>query len=79
MSAIANSIACNLSDEKLDLVAAIFSQLGDTLSTICAQREFIAACKNKADSSNSSGSKETTENADKKASGDKTQEKASDT
>lgn len=38
VTALANSIACDLSDEDLELAAAIFSQLGDTLATIAVQR-----------------------------------------
>jgi len=38
ITALANAIACKLSDENLDLVAAAVSQLGDTLATISAQR-----------------------------------------
>lgn len=38
VTAIANAIACQLSDDNLDLAAAIFTQLGDTLATISVQR-----------------------------------------
>ena len=34
----ANTIACNLCDEELELLALVFTQLGDTLATIAAQR-----------------------------------------
>ena len=51
VAALANIIAVELSDEKLGQVAAIFSQLGDTLNTIQAQRELIATCKSKNTSS----------------------------
>lgn len=33
----ANFIACNVDDDKLNLLSAIFTQLGDTLATISAQ------------------------------------------
>ena len=39
ITALANTIACRLSDDDLNFVAAVFSQLGDTLATISAQRE----------------------------------------
>lgn len=38
VTALANAMACQLSDDELDLAAAIFSQLGDTLATISVQR-----------------------------------------
>ena len=38
VTAVANSIASNLSDDNLALAAALFTQLGDTLSTIAVQR-----------------------------------------
>lgn len=46
VTALANSIACQLSDDALNLAAAIFSQLGDTLATISAQRSL---CGNQTD------------------------------
>lgn len=33
----ANFIACNVDDDELNLLSAIFTQLGDTLATISAQ------------------------------------------
>ncbi|MFQ9984972.1 MAG: DUF6774 domain-containing protein [Lachnospiraceae bacterium] len=36
------SFACQLTDEDLNLAAAIFSQLGDTLTTISVQRSLCA-------------------------------------
>lgn len=38
VTALANSIACQLSDDDLELAAVVFSQLGDTLATISVQR-----------------------------------------
>lgn len=43
VTSLANTIACRLSDEELDVVAAIFTQLGDTLETISAQRALCSA------------------------------------
>ena len=40
ISVLASSIADELSDDELSLVAAIVTQLGDTLGTISEQREF---------------------------------------
>ena len=40
ISVLAAAIAQNLEDEELTLLAAIFTQLGDTLGTIAAQRDF---------------------------------------
>ncbi len=39
ITALANAIACQISDDKLDLLAAVFTQLGDTLATISVQRD----------------------------------------
>lgn len=38
VTALANAIACRLSDEDLALLSAVLVQLGDTLATIAAQR-----------------------------------------
>lgn len=38
VTVLANTIACQLSDEDLELTAAVFTQLGDTLATIAVQR-----------------------------------------
>lgn len=43
VSAIANAIAKDLSDEEINLLASVFMQLGDTLTTIVA---FRAICEN---------------------------------
>ena len=40
ISVLASSIAGELSDDELSLVAAIVTQLGDTMQTILAQRDF---------------------------------------
>lgn len=46
VTAIANVLASGLSDEKLELIAAIFTQLGDTLATIAVQRSICSPTKN---------------------------------
>lgn len=38
VTAIANALACRLTEEELALLGAILTQLGDTLATIAAQR-----------------------------------------
>ena len=38
INSIANFIACDLDDSELILLSAVFTQLGDTLATISAQR-----------------------------------------
>ncbi len=38
VTALANSLACNLSDEQLALLASVLVQLGDTLVTIAARK-----------------------------------------
>ena len=38
VTALANTLACNLSEEELTLLGVILTQLGDTLLTIATQR-----------------------------------------
>lgn len=38
VTAIANTLACKLSNEELTLLASVLVQLGDTLVTIATQR-----------------------------------------
>ena len=38
VTAVANFISCNFNDTQIDLLGAVFTQLGDTLATISAQR-----------------------------------------
>ena len=40
ITALANGISCNLSNQEITLLAAILVQLGDTLVTIATQRDF---------------------------------------
>ena len=47
VSALANALAQRLDDEELSLLGAVFNQLGDTLSTIAAHRNF---CENRQES-----------------------------
>lgn len=42
VNTLAVAIAGQLDDKELGMLAAIFTQLGDTLGTIAAQREFCA-------------------------------------
>jgi len=51
ISVIANAIAENLSDDELALLGSAFNQLGDTLSTIAAQRALCNNIKSSKDSS----------------------------
>lgn len=44
ITAIANALAGEMSDDELQLAASVFSQLGDTLATIALAR---ARCQNK--------------------------------
>lgn len=41
VSALANAIAKNLTDDQILIVGAVFTQLGDTLATISVQRDII--------------------------------------
>lgn len=43
ITALANSIACGRTVDEINLLSAVFTQLGDTLATIAAQRSF---CEN---------------------------------
>lgn len=43
ITALANTIACKLTDDELTLLASVLVQLGDTLATIGVQR---AICEN---------------------------------
>ncbi len=38
ITALANTIACQMNDGELTVIAAVLVQLGDTLSTIAARR-----------------------------------------
>ena len=38
VTALANALACRLSDDELTLLSAVLVQLGDTLATIATQR-----------------------------------------
>lgn len=44
ITAIANSVACGLTTDETNLIGTIFTQLGDTLLTIAAQK---AICEHK--------------------------------
>lgn len=49
ITALANTIACDLSDDELGLLGTVFTQLGDTLATIAVQRSLCKSktiCKN---------------------------------
>ena len=43
VTALANTLACSLTEEELNLLGVILTQLGDTLSTIATQRSIC--CK----------------------------------
>ncbi|MGN0658686.1 MAG: DUF6774 domain-containing protein [Emergencia sp.] len=40
VTALANALACGMNTAELNLAAAVLTQLGDTLATIAAQRDF---------------------------------------
>ena len=46
VTALANAISCNLSDDEITLISSILVLLGDTLVTIAARR---ALCEETAD------------------------------
>ena len=43
VTALANTLACNLTEDQLNLLGVILTQLGDTLLTIATQRSIC--CK----------------------------------
>ena len=43
VTALANTLACNLTEDELNLLGVILTQLGDTLLTIATQRSIC--CK----------------------------------
>ena len=43
VTALANALACRLSEEELNLLGAVLTQLGDTLTTIAVQK--VICCK----------------------------------
>ena len=45
VTALANVLANSLTDDELELVAALFMQLGDTQATIAAQRSICSRSK----------------------------------
>ena len=45
VTALANALACKLTEEELSLLAAVLTQLGDTLTTIAVQRGICASRK----------------------------------
>lgn len=48
ITALANTFACNMTVNELSLWSTIFSQFGDTLATIAAQRSYCEEiCENK--------------------------------
>lgn len=46
ITALANTLACRLTNEELNLLGVVLTQLGDTLLTIAAHREFCAPKNN---------------------------------
>lgn len=53
VTAVANFISYNFTDAQIDLLGAVFTQLGDTLATISAQR---ALCQEVCDNENNKDS-----------------------
>ncbi len=42
VTAVANTLSCNLSVDELELVSAVFLQLGETLDTIVIQKRICS-------------------------------------
>lgn len=49
VTALANALACRLPDEEAALLAAVLTQLGDTLATIVTQRELCRSRRENGD------------------------------
>lgn len=45
ITAVANALACKLSDDELSLLSSVLVQLGDTLATIVTQRALCEKTK----------------------------------
>ena len=50
ITAVANALACMLSDDELSMLGVALTQLGDTLATIATQRSICKTDKCKTDS-----------------------------
>lgn len=46
VTALANALACKLSNNEVSLLGAVLSQLGDTLTTIATQRSICENSEN---------------------------------
>lgn len=44
ITAVANALACKLTEDELNLLGAILTQLGDTLVTIATHRSICTQC-----------------------------------
>ena len=47
VTALANALACKLSDDELNILSAILVQLGDTITTIVTQRSISSNSNSK--------------------------------
>lgn len=45
ITAVANALACRLSDDELNLLGVVLTQLGDTIITIATRRSICAGGK----------------------------------
>ena len=50
ITALANALASDLTNDELNLLGAVFSQLGDTLVTIATQRSICESARQTSDS-----------------------------
>ena len=55
VTAVANFISCNFTNAQIDLLGAIFTQLGDTLATISAHNALCKTVLEMNDNKDSSG------------------------
>lgn len=49
ITALANALACKLSNDEMNLLGAVLSQLGDTLATISTQRSICESLRENAE------------------------------
>lgn len=50
VTALANAIACKFNNNELNILAAVLTQLGDTLTTIATQRDICENSNNRIES-----------------------------
>lgn len=71
ITALANTIANQFDDDRLSLLGAVFTQLGDTLATIAAQRALCGGSENRSQDTSGSETQQKVENDREKSDPDR--------